>query len=206
MNNLDDLSSSLRDRLPQVLGLGVFVLILTGELVFALIQILPAVRAHDELSSQLADARQALSPPARNEEIEATLQAQLAAMQETLNEQASAFLTESEVPVVLNHLYRYADESGVQITHIEAARAAGPKTPEEAAHDIQSFQVEVSGPALQLIDFVTRLQEASLPTVIIDEIGIKQGRAAKGASTLTMQIHFFTSPYATGMASVVPQP
>src|SRR5574341_694330 len=208
MIEFDDLSSSLRHRLPQVLGLGMLALVVTAELVFALLQIVPTARAHSELSTQLADARQALSPPTGEVEIETLLQAKLAKMQEALDEQAGTFLAESEVPVVLNHLYRYAEESGVQITQIEAARAAGPDTSKEAvpAHDVQSFQVEVSGRILQLIDFATRLREASLPTVVIDHLAIKQGKATEGASTLTMDLLLYTSPYATGEASTTPQP
>src|SRR5574337_643208 len=176
MIEFDDFSSSLRHRLPQVLGLGMLALVVTGELVFMLLQILPAVRAHGELSSQLAEARQALSPPTGEAEIEALLQAKLDKMQAALDEQAGTFLAESEVPVVLNHLYRYAEEGGVQITQIEAARAAGPDPSKEAAHDVQSFQVEVSGRILQLIDFATRLREASLPSVVMDHLAIKQGK------------------------------
>lgn len=201
MNSVSELFHSLRDRLPRVLGFGMLVLILTGELIFAALQIVPAVRAHNELSSQLAEARQALVPLVGEAELEATLQRQLTMMRETLNAQASAFLAESEVPVVLNHLYRYAEESGVQITQVEAARGAGPKTTDGALHDIQSFQIEVSGPTLQLVDFVTRLQEASLPTVILEDLEIRQGRAVEGASTLTMRIHLYTSTYVTDEAS-----
>ena len=206
MIEFDDLTSTLRHRLPQVLGLGMLALVVTGELVFMLLQVLPAVRTHNQLSSQLVEARQALSPPTGEAEIEALLQAKLAKMQEALGEQARAFLADSEVPVVLNHLYRYAEESGVQITQIEAARAAAPDTSKEAGHAVQSFQVEVSGRTSQLIDFVTRLREASLPTVVVDHLVIKQGKAAEGASTLTMDLLVYTSPYATGEASTQPQP
>jgi hypothetical protein len=206
MNDLNDLSSSLRDRLPQILGVGVLVLVVAGEMAFTLTRILPAMRTNSELSSQLAEARQALSPPASEAQMQAMLQAQLSTLQQALNEQADAFLAEAEVPVVLSHLYRYADESGVQIAQIEAAQAAGSKKTEGAAHDTQSFQVTVSGPTLQLVGFVTRLQEASLPAVIIDNLEIKAGRAAEGASTLTMQIQFYTSPYATGQVATAPAP
>lgn len=205
MIDFDDLLNSLRRNLPQILGLSVLALIVTGEVAFALVQILPAMRMHNELSSQLAEARQALSPPARDGEIEATLQAQLTAMQETLDEQASAFLSESEVPVILNQWYRYADESGVQIVKIEAARSA-PDKAKGTAHEAQSLQVEVSSPTLQLIDFVTRLEEASLPAVVIDHLAIKQGKATGEGSLLTMDLLVYTSPYATGKASITAQP
>jgi len=72
---------------------------------------------------QRLDAGQ-LKPDAAQE---AALRATLTEWQAALEAQAGAFLTEAEVPEVLNHLYRYADESGVEIARVTAAGAAQPE-------------------------------------------------------------------------------
>ncbi len=201
MTDLNDLSSSLRERLPRVLSLSLLMLVLTGEMIFAITQIVPSVRAHTALSAQLAEAQAALVPPAGEAVLEAAAQKRLDKLQAALAETAAPFLLEAEVPEAINHLYRYADDAAVQIMQIEAVRTAQAKTgAAPTAHAIQTFKVEVAGPALQLVAFVTRIEEAALPTVVLDGLSLKPGRGASGASVLTLQIHYYTSPFAAPAA------
>jgi hypothetical protein len=171
-----------------------------------MLQIYPAVRLNRELAAQLAEARQSLRVPADDAQVEANLRAKLAAMQTKLAEQSSAFIAAPEVSIVLNHLYGYADENGVQIAKVEAASTSGRATTKAKGVDVQSFQVEVSGPTLQLIGFVASLKEASLPSVVIDQLVIARGKGPQGASTLTIILQLYTSPSETATASTTPQP
>jgi hypothetical protein len=201
-----DLLSSLREQLPKVLGLGILVLVLTGDLVFGLLQVVPAVRVHAQLASQLDATTQVLDAPTGDSGIEATLKAKLAKMQTGLDAQTGAFLAASDVPVILNHLYRYADQASVQITKIESASASGPDASKAVGYEVQTFQVEVSGSAVQLIDFTARLQEAALPAVVIDNFVIKSGKTPQAASSLTMNLHLYTTPSAKAKISTTSLP
>jgi len=193
MIELGNLQSTLRERLSGLLGPGLLMLAAAGLVVFAFSQILPAVRIRSELAFQLEQVRQTLSRQ-MEEKPEAALQAQLAKSQAMLAEQAGYFLSESEVATILNHLYRYAEASGVQIVRLEAQSAPKRETPEAAAHDIQTFRLKVNGLTPQLIDFVSRLQEASLPGVAIDQLTIERGQVKGEMDTLTMDLLFYISP------------
>ncbi|MEK7787481.1 MAG: hypothetical protein AAB658_18925 [Chloroflexota bacterium] len=193
MIELGNLQSTLRERLSGLLGPGLLMLAAAGLVVFAFSQILPAVRNRAELASQLEQVRQTLSRQ-MEEKPEAALQAQLAKSQAMLAEQAGYFLSESEVATILNHLYRYAEASGVQIVRLEAQSAPKRETPEAAAHDIQTFRLKVNGLTPQLIDFVSRLQEASLPGVAIDQLTIERGQVKGEMDTLTMDLLLYISP------------
>ena len=195
MIELGNLQSTLRERLSGLLGPGLLMLAAAGLVVFAFSQILPAVRNRAELASQLEQVRQTLSRQ-MEEKPEAALQAQLAKSQAMLAEQAGYFLSESEVATILNHLYRYAEASGVQIVRLEAQSAPKRDTPEAAAHDTRSetFRLKVNGLTPQLIDFVSRLQEASLPGVAIDQLTIERGQVKGEMDTLTMDLLFYISP------------
>ena len=193
MNNLGDILGSLQEGLPKVLGFAMLMLVLTSDLLFAMLQVYPAVRTHTELASQLADARQTLDAPAGDGQVEAKLKAKLAKMQATLDIQTNTFLPESDVSVVLNQLYANAYDTGVQIAKVQAANAAGPAS-KAASRDVQSFQVQVSGPTLQLIEFVARLKEASQPAVVINQLAIATGKGPQDTSTLTMNLVLYTAP------------
>jgi len=207
MNAFSDILSNVRDGLPKVLGMGTLTLVLVIDLLFTMLQVYPAVRLHSGLASQLADAGQALSAPAGDAQIEAALKAKLAKMQTILDKQASTLLPESEVSVVLNHLYGYADESGVQIVKVEAAGGtSGLAASKPAGHDVQTFQVVVSGPTVQLVDFVARLKEASQPAVVINQLVIQAGKKPQDTSMLTMNLLLYTSSYATLQVSGTPAP
>ena len=204
MINFDDFFGSLRQRLPQVIGLTMLTLVVTGNLVYGLLEVVPAVRLHSDLSLQVVETRQALTPPSGEAAQEAALRATLTEWQAALEAQAGAFLTEAEVPEVLNHLYRYADESGVEIARVTAAGAAQPEFAFAAGLTVQSFAVEVSGETMRLFDFVTRLQEATRPAVILDQLVIKPGKAPARDSLLGLNVRLFTSAYAAGQAPASP--
>jgi Tfp pilus assembly protein PilO len=204
MNGFNDFTSSLRGRLPRNLRLWAVVFVLMGELAFVLTQMLPAVLRYGNLSSQLFDARAALGPTVTDAEVEATIQARLAMSEQILAKQAIPFLAESEVPAILNHLYRSAEESGVQIDNIGAAGGAQKPPEEGAVQVIQSFQIEASGASMDLVEFVIRFEEASLPSIVIDNMDIKPGRSTAGGSSLKMEIHIYTSPYASPELEATP--
>ena len=205
MSTFNDLLGSLRQDLPKVLGTGTLMLVLVGDLLFGMLKVYPSVRLHGELAVQLADARQALAVPASDAQVEANLKARLAKMETAFQQQANTFLAESDVAVVLNHLYRYADENGVQIERVEAASTAGPAA-KDKGHDLQSFTVVVNGGTTQLISFVSSLQEAARPAVVIDQLAIKSAKGPAGSATLTMNLLLYTSAYATATASGTPAP
>lgn len=111
---------------------------------------------------------------------------------------SDSFLTQAEADRVLDWVYRYAYWRGARITSLQA------QLPTDAAETIQTqpyatslFQLQVTGNAAELIDFIAHFREASIPAVSISGMHVT---ATDNQSLLTMMLKIHTSPYASGEA------
>lgn len=196
MNVLPDLRELVadRERLAALVAVVVAVLIVIGELLFVVFSILPQMRSRTDLIPQVASAEQEL----RNaQEAQAILPEQLkqevATAEAALSDATSSFFSEEQAADILNRLYRYADDSGVEITDLRAQ--PGPKPKEKSVYDVKTLRIQVTGPLPQLMDFVSRIEEATYPTFVITNVNIS---STEGTHVLTMDITLYTSPYSPG--------
>ncbi|MBL7063415.1 MAG: type 4a pilus biogenesis protein PilO, partial [Anaerolineae bacterium] len=120
-----------------------------------------------------------------------SLKEQIAAAQAALNDAATIFLSDTQAAEVLNRLYQYASDSGVEIISLEAQ--PGPEERKDT-YDVRTFRMEVKGAAPDLIDFVAQIEEAAYDAFIITSVVMAEG---EDTHTLTMDIALYTSPYAS---------
>ncbi|MFZ5917710.1 MAG: LysM peptidoglycan-binding domain-containing protein [Chloroflexota bacterium] len=195
MQNLRKLGERLPggERLYSFLAIGAVIIVSLGYLAFILFSIVPQVQARQELLGQLSAAEQALLTAQGSQDGGSqALQTQVAAAQATLDAASGAFLSESEAAGVLNSLYGYARESAVEIVDLQAQ--PGSSEGEKSIYDAKTFRLSVQGTTAHLIDFVARIREASIKTLVINNVTIAEGEAG---SSLTFDITLHTSPYAS---------
>lgn len=183
------------DRLYSLLAIGLIAAAVLGGCLFISLAIVPQWRARGQLASKLAEVQQQLVEAERKgEKNPEQLKEKLATTQAKLNEAASVFFSESEAAEVLNNLYQYASESGVEIINLQTQPSSGEK---KGAYDIRAFQLQVEGAFPKLMDFVSRIEEAALESFIIANVNIIEGEMLP---TLTMDITLYTSPHSSGAA------
>lgn len=183
-----------QERLYSLLA--VVTIILIGGVYFLFVRsaIVPQLRAREELTTQLASAERDLSAARQSQgQAPEQLRQQIATAQAQLNKAASVFLSESQAASILNKLYQYAAETGVEITSLQSQ--PGPPQEEKAVYDVRAFQLQAVGGLPQLLDFVARIKEAQLHSFALSNVNILQ---REDTHTLTMSIALYTSPYAAG--------
>jgi LysM repeat protein/Tfp pilus assembly protein PilO len=167
---------------------------------------LPAWQDRKELTSQLASAEKDLAEALKAQETSPDeLRKQVEAAQAKLDDVASVFLSDSQATEALNRLYQYAIESQVEITDLQTQ----PTPPEEEkdSYDVRKLRLQAAGTLPNLVDFVTRIEEAQFESFVINSMNITQGQAGEEQKqhTLSMDIALYTSPYSAG-AVVGPTP
>ncbi len=195
-NTKDLMQGNLRARLPILL----LALIGLGNALFAVTAIVPPLRAHAELVSDLDASQQALADRVAQQDQQngsRALNAQISSAQARLEKASSQFWTELQVNSVVDRLYGYAEASGVKITNLQAVQPAAQnkQVAKIDAYDSRTFRLQVDGTAEQLVNFVARIREATIPSVTISNLSIGKGN---GQNTLVMNLSLLTSPYASG--------
>jgi len=187
------------ERLYSLLALVVIIAIGVGYVFFIRSSVVPQLQVRKELASQLAAAEQQLmEAKASQEESPERLEEQLAEAQAALNEAANVFLSEAEAAEVLNKLYQYASESGVEIVSLQ--EQPGSEEEKKDTYDVRVFRPQVEGSPSRLVAFVSRIEEAAYKGFIITNVNITQGEERH---VLTMDITLYTSPYSSGAAGQV---
>lgn len=189
---------SLRARLFQWLPIFLILMILMGIILFAVRTVLPRLQdfqaLSDQVEAQRAMAGTLIAQQNDNDNI-VILNHQIENAQAQLDEAGSMFLTKQEAEQVLDRLYAYAYSRGVRVTNLQAqpAQPSDPAVPMETA----LYQLQVTGGVANLLDFVSRFQEASLPSVNIISMTIAP---SSEQTVLTMGLMIYTSRYASGRA------
>ena len=197
------------DRLYSLLALVVIIVMGVGCVLFVMFSIVPQWQTRQTLASQLAALEQQLMEARKGQETSPQdLEVQLTQAQAALDEAASVFLSEAEAAGVLNSLYQYADESGVEIISLqEQAEPTGAGEGEEETenankgiYDVRMFQLQVEGSTPNLIAFVSQIEEAAYEGFVVTSVNIAE---SAGRHVLTMDISLYTSPYSSGAAGQV---
>lgn len=196
MNLLDDLQDYFYDKWRTVLPLVTLFLLVLGELAYVNVAVLPHWHARAALVAQLAEAEAALAAQSGTGQEEDTVAvAQMSGLQTRLTELAQGFLTEEQAANLLNRLYDYASLSQVEIEALEAQTPAAEQ--EATTYGMNAFVLEATGSTDALSRFVSRIKEASLPSVQLANLQVAE---KEGISTLTMEVQVYTSPYSSGEA------
>jgi tetratricopeptide (TPR) repeat protein len=196
------------DRLYSLLALVVIIVMGVGCVLFVMFSIVPQWQTMQTLASQLAAVEQQLMEARKGQETSPqVLEVQLAEAQAALDEAASVFLSEAEAAGVLNSLYQYADESGVEIISLqEQAELEGEGEEEtenanKGIYDVRMFQLQVEGSTPNLITFVSQIEEAAYEGFVVTSVNIADGEEQH--HVLTMDISLYTSPYSSGAAGQI---
>lgn len=190
---------SLRIRLFQWLPIFIILMILMGIILYAARTVLPRVQSYQDLSDQV-DAQRAtvgtlVAAQADNNNI-VILQHQIDNAMSAMDSASTIFLTKRESEQVLDRLYAYAYSRGVRVTTLQAQQPA-QEASTDAPYETALYQLQVTGGIANLIDFVARFQEASLPSVNIVSMSIAR---SNDQALLTMGLLIYTSKYASGEA------
>jgi LysM repeat protein/Tfp pilus assembly protein PilO len=202
MDSLSNLRDNIQvaDRL-SLLALVVVIVIALANVLFAWKFILPAWQDKRELASQLASAEKALEEAIKAQEASPDeLRKQIEAAQSKLDDVSSVFLSDSQASEALNRLYQYASESQVEIIALQAQPA--PSEEEKGACDVREFRLQAAGLLPDLVDFLSRIEEAAFESFVISNVNITEGEEQH---TLNMDVALYTSPYSSG-AVVPPTP
>ena len=208
MDSLRNLRDNIlvADRLSLLALVVVIVMALANVLVVWKF-FLPAWQDKKDLTAQLASAEKDLAEAIKAQEASPDeLRKQVEAAQANLDNVANIFLSDSQADEALNKkLYQYAIESQVEITD----RQIVPILEEDKkdSYDVGKFRLQVEGSLLNLVDFVTRIEEAQFESFVISSMNITQGGEGEEQKqhTLSMDIALYTSPYSAG-AVVGPTP
>ncbi|MCC6616383.1 MAG: hypothetical protein IT320_23115 [Anaerolineae bacterium] len=192
------LLANLRERLFRMLPLLLLLTILLALVLFAVTSILPAWNTYDALQKDLVASEGAAGThvadlEARNDIT--VVQRQLNLAQARLDDLGKDFLTDNEAEAILDRLYSRAYARGVRILSMQAQP---PQVIDETSpFALNVFQLQVEGPAANLIDFLAHVREALLPSVQIENINTVQNRLE---TVMTMNVIMYTSRYAPGNA------
>ncbi|HEX2907128.1 MAG TPA: hypothetical protein VHO69_09735 [Phototrophicaceae bacterium] len=194
MNDFDD--SPRRFNIIALLPVMMIILILIGNVMFGVTNILPQWRTHQELADQVAAAQKALDEKTRQMEEDniSFLNAQVERAQEKMQTASDFFISDAQADELLDALYQDARQTGVTIFDLQAPP---PDPVEMEAYHLRTFHIQAEGPVLQLLNFVISIEEASTPGVVLSGLNLTQ---KEDRSILAMDITLHASAYAAGTA------
>lgn len=171
MNDFSDDGPGLRERLGALVPLVLIALVALGNVIFGLLTIWPAWQDNTHLSTIVSGQAMALTATADAVVGAAeVLRHQLDGAQDRLGEAAGLFLTSAQADDMLDLLYRYAQESGVEIARLQLDPAQDDAA--SGAFKARAFQIEVEGEPRNLLNFVVHVKEAGAPSVQLAEVSI----------------------------------
>jgi hypothetical protein len=196
MNDFSDERPSLQQRLPVLIPLALIAAIALGNVIFGLLLIWPGWQDNTHLQTLAAGQELALSATVQAVEGAADiLQHRVQNAEDRLAEAADVFLTAAQADDMLNLLYRYAQNAGVEIAELQLELAEN--TARSDVFSARTFQIEVGGEPRHLLDFIVRIKEASVPGVMLSEVSIAR---EEDQTRLHMKLTLYTSPYTSGSA------
>ena len=196
MELLDNVKSLFtgQGRLYAIVAVVLIALIGFGYIGFYALAMAPQLKLREKLVSQVTlartEARKAELAARSSESVDGYTE-DIKAAEAELEKAAQAFLTESQAAELLDAVYQYSGESGVEILRLE-----NRPSPEEKSdvYDARLFELEVVGALPSLMDFVSRIKEASHKSVHLSEVSVP--KAEMEPHRLIMNIVIYTSPYA----------
>lgn len=191
---------TLRERLPILMPLLLLALFLIANVVFCVVSVIPQWKIYSDLTARQSTYEEAIATQtADTTDPLGILQNRVDSAQTEVATVANGFITDPQSEGILNTLYTYAQESGVVITNMQAQQAQAQPV-DAGAYSVKMFRLQANGSIPQLIDFMTRLREATLAPIEISEVSIAPDSASTEHSNLTISLLLYTSPYASGEA------
>lgn len=200
MNTLRELDLNLpeRNRLLFLIAVGLGVAALLGHLLLLGSVLYPRWQQWQEASDLLTEARRQLRAAQREQESQTPerVRAEIEAARAELTEEAAIFLGQDEAAAALDRLYRYADETGINILSLQSDTAP-PSEAEEAStlYSVQSFRLEAQGEINDLLNFLGQIEESAYLGFNVTNVMLEAGTSG---TKLTFDLVLYTSPYATG--------
>jgi hypothetical protein len=197
MNDLPDIrdyvSGEFLSLLPKVLlaflVMGISVLIAMG--------LIPQMRTRTVLAAQIAQSEAAFDRGrGDSDDILVTLRRRITNHETQLEEKSQLFLTDEQAAEVMRRMYGYAAESGVQIATLSAQTV--PAEMQGTMYHVSAYRLEANGSVPELLEFLARIGEASLPSVLLTGVTVNQ----QGSDTpgMTMDVYLYTSDLTAGNA------
>lgn len=183
-------------RLLPILLIGTLI---TGQMLFVVGVVIPAWREHELLSAEVAALQTQAEEQANASDAE-IIQHQIARTQEDLNETSAVFITEAQADEMLDTLYTYASTNNVLINTMQARQLEDVTAND--AYDVRAFRIEVGGQVPQLLQFVTTIREATVPSVQISDLSITSDSVQ---ALLTLHLTMYTTQYTEGAAFTAAQ-
>ena len=196
MSFLSELKAEISERgqLLVALAIGIIVISVLGDLVLIGVSVSPKWQVWTQVSERLIQAQEHLALAEHQQQgrtVEQT-ESEIAEVEQKLRERGDTFLSKAEAAEALNHVYRYADETGVGITRLEG-RPADQEEDGSPLYDLRTFDVEANGSIEALINFMGSIEESAHPGFIVTGVDIG---ATEDGPGLRMTILLYTSPYA----------
>lgn len=185
----------LRETLSRLLPMLMMLLVASAVGMFALAVLLPKWGAYNEMM-QVRDSKQSEVDALLFDDTEVTLgilNRQLDDLQTEIDAASADFFSEDHADTILDNLYQYAREVGVQVTNVRLAESSEPLDL-AAPYHLRTLRVQVNGEAKKLMHFVIRFREAQLNSVKIANLSISE---SDEMAQLVMDIQVYISPYAT---------
>lgn len=182
------MSELLRENRQYLAPFALAVLLILGNIFFAVRIILPAWNTNRDLNTQVADGQAVVARAMQPTESETDLlQARVENSQADLNAAAQIFLSGDAADGILDRIYQYAAESMVEITALQLQ----PTTPLAAddSYEARIFVLEVQGITPYLMSFLIRIRELATPGVVLNNLNIIN-------NTLKMELRLYTSSFA----------
>lgn len=197
MNNLPDLRDYVSGEFLSLLPKVLVAFLVMGISVSVGMGLVPAMRARTVIAAQLTQSEAAIDRGrGGSDDILVTLRRRVTSQQTQLEEKAQPFLTEEEAAEVMRRMYGYAAESGVKITTLSAQTV--PAEMQGTVYHVSAYRLEASGSVPQLLEFLARIGEASLPSVLLTGVNVaQQGADVPG---MTMDVYLYTSDLTAGNA------
>ena len=217
---MDEPRSSPFDRLRRLLPLLMIMMILTGMVMFAVSNLVPPIRTYTDLSKQMDDGQKILAQMQANDTDTdiVLLERQITNTQDVMKQTASLFMTEDQADAILDQFYSYADESNVEIVSLQTQQTFGStqgnngnNSNSQAADEpatvyaIRALRLQISGGIAEMMRFITRIREATIPGVVISNLSMRDSSNSRDnksvvGSSLQMDVLIHTSPLSDGIA------
>lgn len=193
--SFDALRSSLFRLLPILLLMSLALML--G--MYLINTVLPGWNTYQTLSADVAAAEASATAQVAgldNDTNIQLLQGQVTNTQEQLAEMAAIFMTEAQADAMLQRLYGYAEASGVQIVTLQAQQTSNNRDASDL-YESRGLRLQVVGETPQLMNFVIRIQEATLPGMALDDVNISESNTM---DSLVMDVTLYVSTLGDGVA------
>ncbi len=199
-------------RIVALLPIVMIGMLIMGMVLFVVTSVVPRWREYEAINQDLETAKQTLAAQTIDDPAQELmiLQHRIDNAHDDLKNAAVKFLSTDQAENILNNLYGYARESGVQITSLQAqqpsqAAAASSSKPNTKQNQtpavtvnpyvVQAFRLRVDGDLPLLMGFVARIREASVAGIVILNLDLHEGETA---DTLIMDILLYSSEFSSG--------